>query len=98
MLHIKVKVMEHRASWKHISCPYTRPQPSSHVAYQTRIHWMARNRKPLCSRRNLMVFDLLTPPQNHQFDPRVKFVSVSWPPGHQFNLICHTTMFREFNF
>ena len=39
MLHIKVKVMEHRASWKHISCPYTRPQPSSHVAYQTRTHW-----------------------------------------------------------
>ena len=52
---------------------YTRPQPSSHVAYQTRTHWMARNRNSPCSRRNLMVFDLLTPSQGHQFDPRVNF-------------------------
>ena len=73
MLHIKVKVMEHRTSWKHISCPYTRPQPSSHVAYQTRTHWMARNRKSPCSRSNLMVFDFLTPSQGHQFDPNVIF-------------------------
>ena len=98
MLHIKLKVMEHRASWKHIFCPYTHPQPSSHVAFQTRTHWMAHHRKSPCARRNLMVFDLLTLSQGHQFDPRVKFFSVSWPPGHHFNLICHMTMSRELNF
>ena len=45
LLHIKLKVMEHRASRKDISCPYTHPQPSSHIAYQTRTHWMWRHRK-----------------------------------------------------
>ena len=38
---------------------------------------MARHRKSPCSRRNLMVFDPLTPSKGHQFDRRVKIFSVT---------------------
>ena len=43
---------------------------------------MARHRKSPHSRRNLMVLDLLSPPQGHQFDPRVKIFIVSWSADH----------------
>ena len=39
---------------------------------------MARHRKSPRPRRNLMVIDPLTLSQGHQFDPRLKFISVSW--------------------
>ena len=45
--------------------------------FKTRTWSMARHRKSPFSRRNLMVFDLLTPPQGHQFDFRVSFLLVS---------------------
>ena len=67
-------------------------------ARKTRLHLMARHHKSPRSRRNLMVLDLLTLPQGHQFDPSVIF---SMYPGLlliPFNLICHMTMFRKFNF
>ena len=59
---------------------------------------MARHRKSPRSRRYLIVFDPLTPPQGHQFDPKVK---ISVYPGLlliPFNLICHMTMFIKLNF
>ena len=43
---------------------------------------MTRHRKSPHSRRYLLVFDLLTPPKGHQFDPRVKFFSASWSKDH----------------
>ena len=59
---------------------------------------MTRHRKAPRSRRNLMVFDLLTTPQGHQFDTRLSF---SVYPGFLiilFNLVCRMAMFRNFNF
>ena len=56
---------------------------------------MAGHRKSPRSRRYLMVFDPLTPSQGHQFDPGLKFFSISWSTAHPFNLICHMTMFRK---
>ena len=54
----------------------------SQKAYKTRTHSMACHRKSPRSRRYLMVFDPLTPSQGHQFDPRVKILSVSWSTAH----------------
>ena len=68
------------------------------IINSTRTHSMARHHKSPCSRRNLLVIDLLTPSQGHQFDGRLKF---SVYPGLlliPFNFICHMTMFRKFNF
>ena len=78
-----------------------RPLSSSHIARingLTRTHSMARHRKSPRSRRNLMVIDPLTPSQGHQFDHRLKFISVSWSLLIPLNLICHMTMFRKFDF
>ena len=44
------------------------------------IRW--RHHKSPPSQRNLMVIDPLTPSQVHQFDRRLKFVSVSWSTAH----------------
>ena len=49
----------------------------------TRTHSMACHRKSPHSWSNLMVFDLLAPPQGHQLIIHI-------------NLICHMTMFRIF--
>ena len=47
----------------------------------------------------LMIFDLLTPPQGHQLDLKVKFLLVSSALLIiLFNLICYMTMFRKSNF
>ena len=50
------------------------------------------------------VFDLLTSPQGHQFDPRVKIL-LAYCSTHYprlliipVNLICHMTMFEKLNF
>ena len=50
----------------------------------TRTHLMARHRKSPQSRRNLIVFELLTPPEGHQFDSKLKLSSVSWSTDHPF--------------
>ena len=45
---------------------------------------MARHRKSPQSRRNLIVFELLTPHEGHQFDSKLKLSSVSWSTDHPF--------------
>ena len=56
---------------------------------------MARHRESPRFRRNLMIFDLLTPPQGHQFDPRMKFYLYPVLPIIPFNLLCNMTMFGK---
>ena len=53
---------------------------------------------------NLMIFDLLTSPQGHQFDPRMKILLVLCSARHPLllvipvNLRCHMTMIKNFFF
>ena len=61
----------------------------------TRTHSMTRRRKSLDSGRYLMVFNLLTPLQGHQLDPRVKLFSIYWSTDHFLSFICQLTMFRK---
>ena len=42
-----------------------------------------------------MIFDLLTSPQGHQFDPRKKLYMHSVLLVIPFDLICHMTMFEK---
>ena len=69
--------------FSHVLYPILNNQKTSFKSkYNTRAHLIGRHCKSLCSRRNLMVFDLLTPPQDQQFVPRVKCFSVSWSTDH----------------
>ena len=43
----------------------------------------------------LMIFDLLTSPQGHQFDPRMKKLLEFCSARHPCRLICHMTMFEK---
>ena len=45
--------------------------------------------------RNLMIFDLLTSPKGHQFDPRMKFYLHSVLFVIPVDLICHMTMLEK---
>ena len=42
-----------------------------------------------------MIFDLLTSPQGHQFDPRMKILLAFCFARHPIDLICHMTMFEK---
>ena len=46
----------------------------------------------------LMIFDLLTSPQGHQFDPRMKMLLALCSAHHSVDLICHMTMFEKINY
>ena len=76
----------------------TRQQNKDEYETQTtpRTYSMARHRKSPCSRRNLMVFDPLTPIPMSPVYPRVKFSVYPCLLLIPFNLICHMTMFRIF--
>ena len=43
----------------------------------------------------LMIFDLLTSPQGHQFDPRMKMLLAFCSARIHVNLICYMTMFEK---
>ena len=45
----------------------------------------------------LMIFDLLTSPQGHQFDPRMKMLLAFCSAYHprRFDMICYMTMFEK---
>ena len=43
-----------------------------------------------------MIFDLLTSPQGHQFDPRMKILLAFCSARHPRRLICHMIMFEIF--
>ena len=45
--------------------------------------------------RNL-IFDLLTSPQGHQLDNRMKFLHAFYCARHPVKLICHITMFEKY--
>ena len=44
----------------------------------------------------LMIFDLLTSPQGHQFDPRMKMLLAFCSAVIPVDLICHMTVFEIF--
>ena len=44
-----------------------------------------------------MIFDLLTSPQGHRFDPRMKMLLTFCSAHQSVDLICHMTMIEKIN-